>query len=398
MQVLVTLVRIVSRRMKLICIFILACLLFIHSSSTVSAIVDPLSVPNNKFGIHIIDENDLDNAAKLVNSSGGDWGYITIVITENDRNLDKWQKIFDKMRHLHLIPLVRLATILESSVWQKPELEEVPSWAQFLDQLNWVTKNRYVILFNEPNHAKEWGGSLEPISYANIISSFSATLKSKSSDFFILPAGMDASAPNSLTTMDEERFLHQVISAKPDVFDAIDGWTSHSYPNPGFRGGLEDDGRGTLKTYLWEKAILKKLGFGKDLPIFITETGWPHLDGLGYNNSYLSADYVAVLVKLAAETVWNDPQIVTITPFVLNYQSYPFSNFSWQIPYSDKFYPQYENYQRVAKVAGMPILEIKPISNQILSYQSEVSTSAKPSNSRVYSLIKSLLQFISSIF
>jgi len=41
----------------------------------VSAIENPIARPNNFFGIHILDENDLDDAAKLINSSGGDWGY-----------------------------------------------------------------------------------------------------------------------------------------------------------------------------------------------------------------------------------------------------------------------------------------------------------------------------------
>ena len=40
------------------------------------AIVDPLAVPNNKYGIHILTDSkqDAEGAAGLVNSSGGDWG------------------------------------------------------------------------------------------------------------------------------------------------------------------------------------------------------------------------------------------------------------------------------------------------------------------------------------
>ena len=85
-------------------------LLVLISAVRAQAIYDPLSQPNNRFGIHIIDENDLQDAANLVNSSGGDWGYVKIVIREDDRNLEKWQAIFDRMRKMHLIPLVRLAT------------------------------------------------------------------------------------------------------------------------------------------------------------------------------------------------------------------------------------------------------------------------------------------------
>src|SRR4030042_1329311 len=87
----------------LFCIF----LIFIIPLNPVWSIYDPLTVPNNKYGIHIIDENDLENAAALVNSSGGDWGYVTLVITEQDRSSDKWTGIFDTMKNYHLIPLIR---------------------------------------------------------------------------------------------------------------------------------------------------------------------------------------------------------------------------------------------------------------------------------------------------
>ena len=38
---------------------------------------NPLAVPNNRYGIHIVDTNDIPQLPALVNSSGGDWGYVT---------------------------------------------------------------------------------------------------------------------------------------------------------------------------------------------------------------------------------------------------------------------------------------------------------------------------------
>jgi hypothetical protein len=40
------------------------------------------SHPNNKFGIHLAqpEDSDIDRADELVNSNGGEWGYITLVI------------------------------------------------------------------------------------------------------------------------------------------------------------------------------------------------------------------------------------------------------------------------------------------------------------------------------
>ena len=163
--------------------------LFTISATPVPAFYDPLSRVNNKYGIHIIDENDLMSAAALVNSSGGDWGYVTLVIPENERKQEKWQTAFNEMRRLHLIPLIRLATELEGDTWTKPEENQAEIWADFLDSLNWPIKNRYVIIFNEPNHRKEWGGELDPTAYADILDKFISALSNKSEDFFILPAG-----------------------------------------------------------------------------------------------------------------------------------------------------------------------------------------------------------------
>ncbi|MBM3283365.1 hypothetical protein FJY90_03865 [Candidatus Gottesmanbacteria bacterium] len=336
-------------------VFILIISSILLSSAPVMAITDPSSVPNNKYGIHIIDENDLEKAAALVNSSGGDWGWVTVVISQNDRNISKWNNIFYKMKQLHLIPIIRLATIMEGNSWKKPEVSDAFSWTDFLSHLDWVVKNRYVIIFNEPNHAKEWGNSINPQEYSQILVAFSKTLKSSSSDFFILPAGFDASAPNSKDTMDESDFIQAMFQAKTDILSYIDGWTSHSYPNPGFTGNVNAEGKGTLKTYQWELNLLETLGNKKQFPVFISETGWPHQEGTFFNRNFFSADKVAELIIETANSVWNDSKIIAITPFVLNYQSYPFSNFSWQKFSQDNFYPQYQAYQLIPKTAGQPV-------------------------------------------
>ena len=54
--------------------------IFVASTTTAHAIVDPLAAPNNKIGIHIMFTSELEEAAKLVNSAGGDYGYVTITI------------------------------------------------------------------------------------------------------------------------------------------------------------------------------------------------------------------------------------------------------------------------------------------------------------------------------
>ncbi len=354
-----------------------------------AAITDPLSVPNNQYGIHIIDENDLNNAAKLVNSSGGDWGYVTLVIADSERKVSKWQSIFNKLNELHLIPIVRLATTLKDDMWEKPHPVDSILWANFLSQLNWFTKNRYIILFNEPNHAKEWGGEIDPEGYFEVLKSFSAALKSSSQDYFILPAGLDASSPNSFETMDEVNFLKKIIAVNSDFFSYIDGWTSHSYPNPGFVGGVYNSGRGTLKTYQWELKLLQQLGLTKKLPVFITETGWPHAEGSTYNKNYYTSQKVSDLIKFAGENIWTGKEnIVAITPFILNYQSLPFSNFSWALVNSNDFYPQYYTYQSIQKTKGQPLLvSPTPTPEQEVLGTQDIDTTKKSSLSQRLALL-----------
>ncbi len=340
------------------------------------AIVDPLAVSNNKFGIHIISatQDEIDPAVKLVNSSGGDWGYVTVLIEDKDRDQNKWQGLFNQFREKHLIPIVRIATAPEGDSWKRPYDGEEVAWADFLNNLVWPTKNRYIIVYNEPNHGTEWGGLVDPIDYAKTLDKTITALKAKSDDFFVLNAGLDASAPNqSPSYMDELVYMQQMNQAVPGIFSKLDGWTSHSYPNPGFVGSPDDTGRGSIQTYLWELHSLATLGLDKNLPVFITETGWKHSDGQIADRNFPSSDTVSNYYQVAFNNIWNDNRIVAVTPFLLNYQQPPFDHFSFKkiagdatntsvlgATYPD-FYPQYQKIMDLAKSSGHPVQENKAV-------------------------------------
>lgn len=339
-----------------------------------SAIVDPLASPNNKFGIHILSTtpDEASPAAALVNSSGGDWGYVTVLVESKNRKHDLWQAFFDDLRRRHLIPLVRIATEPDGGNWKRPYEGEETAWADFLDKLVWPTKNRYVIIYNEPNHAQEWVGSVDPVSYAKVLDQTITALKNKNDDFFVLNAGFDASAPGQPPRYgDEAWFLSEMNKTVPGIFNKLDGWVSHSYPNPGFRGSPNDYGRGTVRGWQWELDYLKSLGLNKNLPVFITETGWQHAEGKTYNKSLPSSDVVARYFQQAFEGAWSNSQIVAITPFLLNYQEDPFDHFSFKKltgePQNKKIlgtsYPEYYSpYQaliEMSKIPGRPVQERK---------------------------------------
>ncbi len=324
----------------------------------VMAIYDPLSVPNNSFGIHIANIQDLEDAAKLVNSEGGDWGYVTLVITENNRTISLWQEVFNNMRRLRLIPIVRVATKEDNGGWKKPVMGEIDSWISFFNSLNWVIKNRYIVIGNEVNLAKEWGGEVNPEEYATYLKEFTNKLKKESPDYFVMPAGFDASLPTAKGSQDESTYLIRMIRKEPDVFELVDGWASHSYPNPNFSGSEYATGRGTIRTFEWERSFLKSLGVKKDLPVFITETGWAHkVTGNKSTSKFLNESQLLPKFERAFGTVWNSKKIVAVTPFILNYEHPPFDMFSWKN--NGSFNNLYDHMQKVGKTKGIPIQDDK---------------------------------------
>lgn len=150
----------------------------------VKAVYDPGSVPNNRIGVHILDPAEVFDAAKLVNTNGGAWGYVTVPIRSDDRNRYKWQQFFRKCADLKIIPVLRLTTFFTGTNWTAPNSGDLVDFANFLNDMPWPVKNRYIILFNEPNHSNEWGGHVDPADYLSIILSAREIFKSRSADFF----------------------------------------------------------------------------------------------------------------------------------------------------------------------------------------------------------------------
>ncbi len=167
--------------------------------------------------------------------------------------------------------------------------------------------------------------------------------------------------------MDAYRFWRAMNREVPGIFNQLDGWASHSYPNQGFIGKPTDRGRMSIRGYQWELHILKKyLGLKKSLPVFITETGWPaspclagrQAAGKPYKKvqspKYYDQETVAKYIEKAYRDVWlPDEKIVAITPFVLNYHAKPLDNFSW-VDDDGHPYPQYERVKRLPKKSWQP--------------------------------------------
>ena len=318
---------------------------------TVDAI-EPIKV-NNKFGMHVAvaTDEDLEAVAKLVNSSGGSWGYVTLVIQDNDLDTGRWQERFDRLRRLRLIPIIRLATHPDGQNWLAANPEDSKKWVDFFNSLNWVTKNRYLVLFNEPNHATEWGGSVDVDSYAQTAIKFAKALKKSNPDYFLMLAGLDQAAPQQLPNYADAGWFLETVVTKIGIEDFeryFDGLSSHSYPNPGFVATPYNQGWGSVIGYRSELALLKGLGVDKELPVFITETGW--------QKTVLGEQTVTDYFLWSFNNLWlPDTQVVAVTPFILNYQSEPFLGFSWQKQNESGFYQHYEAIKSLEKINGEPI-------------------------------------------
>lgn len=308
---------------KILLIITFFCLWVFLSSKSAYAIEDPLSLSNNKIGVHILFTSEIYQAADLVNSNGGDWGYVTIPIQSGDRDLDKWQNFMNEARKMHVIPIVRLATegdYFDTAVWRQPTREDVLDFANFLNSLVWPVKNRYIVVFNEVNRGDEWEGKLDPEEYANLLSFTVTAFKTVNKDFFVISSGLDNAAPSwGDKYMNEYDYMSKMNDAVPGIFNQIDGLGSHSYPNPGFKQMPYILTSQSIYSFNFEKNLAFRLS-GKNLPVFITETGW--------SKEALSEDQIAQNIKYAFDYVWTDKDIVAVTTFLLRAGHGSFTQFS----------------------------------------------------------------------
>lgn len=317
------------------------------------AVEDPFASFNNKFGIHILFPEELSEASELVNSNGGDWGYVIIPIQSGDKDILKWQRFMDTAKNLHIIPIIRLATegdYFNTKVWRKPRETDIVDFANFLNSLDWPVKNRYIIVYNEVNRADEWGGEVNASEYANLLAYAINVFKSKSLDFFIISAGLDNAAPESPPEFNNEyNYLQKMNDTVPGIFNQIDGLSSHSYPNPAFSQPPSLSSKMGIDSFSYERDLVRSMNT-KNLPVFITETGW--------SADAVSADTQANYYQEAFSNAWSDIGIVAITPFLLRANG-SFNEFSF-LDTDGKPTVQYQMIKSLSKVRGLPVLSQKP--------------------------------------
>jgi hypothetical protein len=297
----------------------------------------PAIRPPTKWGVHLllddggtqwspsVWEDHLTYARWLV----GRGGWVVELIRGDDLDADKWQRFFDLCDRLNLKPIVRLATWQDRAAghWVAPPRDAdgqnyrdfAERWARFFRSLR-VDGPLYVVVGNETNRGDEWGGRPDPAAYSRYLIQVSEALKAVRPDRVrIINGALDQYAPdtrgeaiNGFRAMDASSYLDGMQAADPRVWQVIDAWGAHAYPLGPFSGhpagrefriddaiaGGPKDGaapwpglynRG-LNSYRWELYKLASYGVGRQLPIFVTETGWRHRESQTASGDHQGAD------------------------------------------------------------------------------------------------------------
>lgn len=368
---------------------------FFLATNSVFAVVDPLASPNNKLGIHLLFPDEVEKADNVVNDhKRGQWGYVVIPMQNTDRNRDKWQHFFDKCKEKKIIPIIRVATTANGPHWELPSHYDMIDFANFLNDLDWPIKNRYVIILNEVNRNDEFGGKANPEQYADFLNLAIDIFKGKSEDFFILPAGLDNAANDPKNSIKWTTFLDRMHAHRSDIFSRLDGWVSHAYPNPDFSARADQKGENKINSFESDLQRLRKYT-AKNLPIFITETGW--------SDKYLSHKQIGLYYNYSFEKVWNHPQVVTVAPFLLNAQDGPFVQFSF-LDKSGREKEFVDEFSKFATIGNpqMPSPKPSPVADTPISTNSATTSSVlaidvdageKPNLiQRIYNMFKSIFK------
>ncbi|MGE3269706.1 MAG: SH3 domain-containing protein [Chloroflexota bacterium] len=301
---------------------------------------------NNIVGLNVArlrKDRYIEAAAELVNANGGDWGYLTVVFTADERDSASGelllQQLLDRCYEYHLQPIIRVSTRFDvgSETWSRPEPDDAERWRAFLEKGRWPTAKVWVIAGNEPNLGREWGGEVDAAGYAAYLSHF-LDVFADSERFMVVNGPLDASNTSEMPKMqDAYEFLTEVDAASPGIFERLHGWASNPYMVPHQGPGL----RYTHRAYESELEFI-----GRDMPVLITEAG--HL-----NTG--DAHEIAAFYEEAFRDWMADPRVVAVTPLFWHpdrgvYWMFDFNGNNQVIEKS----PTYELIQRLPRERGSP--------------------------------------------
>jgi hypothetical protein len=263
--------------------------------------------PNNIVGLNLARLHQpryIWAAADLVNANGGAWGYVTILLTREDRDSPfaefQLQQLLDRCFESKLQPIVRVATQFDvtTGVWERPTLDDPLRWRLLFDRVRWPSRTVWIVPANEPNLGREWGGTVDAADHGRYLERFLDAF-GDSERFKVLNAPLNLSNETSLPDMqDAFEFLAELREHAPSLLERLPAWASNLYQVDGV-------GPGVRYTHLGYLAELDAIG--RDMPVIITETGVLRRRNENEEARFFSEAY----------RDWrNDPRIVAATPLL----------------------------------------------------------------------------------
>jgi hypothetical protein len=321
-------------------------------------------VPNNIVGLNVArlhQPNYIWATSDVVNANGGDWGYITVVWTIEDREARmaeyNLQLFLDRCFEFHVQPIVRVGTKFAAKKepvvpgqpapkpnpqgaegsWVRPDWDEPLKWRTFFETARWPTRHAWVVVGNEPNLGREWGGAVDPVSYARYLDHFLDVFE-EAPRFDVVSGALDISNSTVMPVMqDALEFLDGMGEAVPRIFERLPAWASNPYK-------VVSAGRGVRYTHRAYEAEFDRIG--REMPVLITEAG--HLE-TGDEQE------IARFYEEAFRAWMADPKVVAATPLFWH----PDRNDFWMFELDKRGAfvhksPTYELLRRLPRVAGSP--------------------------------------------
>jgi len=341
----------------------------------------------------------------------GEWGYVLVLIRLDDLDVERWQTFLDLCAQLRLTPIVRFATWYDNSNhwWAAPIRDSegggyftvAEQYRDFLDQLRWPTRQRLLIIGNEPNRGDEWENQPNGEAYAHFLGDVSRRLRENDPNVVILNGALDLYAPNTngkpfddgFRYVDADTFIAQMLKWDKQIFSQVQILNSHAYPLGPFNrppneqamkldylngaqplraapwpAGIVNRG---VNSYTWELYRIAEAG-GPTLPVMITETGWRHPETMAVSpadaaHAGVGAAQMADYFELAfignrgqftapyprsGWTPWEqDARVLAVIPFALNGRPGEWGHSNWLILDDDGVVQGvYAMYQRMQQL------------------------------------------------
>lgn len=280
--------------------------LFFPSSTWARRVVEKGEM--SKFGSHLAGFNSpemIDAVGDAYKEAGVEgWVPATVMVGVNSSG----QMISDLLNACHdnqIWPILRLdgpthgAKIEAAHIEQFSQSLAEVEVSEAAHEFQWPI---FIEFANEPNMAREWGGALDPASYATSLALFISKVPDP---FKVLNGAMNVSVRDTDETLDAALFW----SGGPrELIGKLDGLAFNTYDQQVVPDHY-DDRRGTWKSWLWE---LEMLGHSSETkPVFLLEYGLTPDASVSERKKFLEKEYGRYLDLAGDRSQLDDVEVIT---------------------------------------------------------------------------------------